>query len=74
MSISAQKSTLSNRELRVAYEYRSLDSHGKRMIDLVLKEETARMASEPSSLANQYEIARERYGGVTLPSDLQEAE
>ena len=55
-------------------EYRTLDEHGRKIVDFVLKEEAARMAATPSTMAEQAEIARERYGGATVTGALPEAE
>lgn len=44
-------------------QYRTLDAHGRTIIDFVLKEEAARMAAGSSSImAEQADIARQRYG------------
>lgn len=73
---------VSSSEKRHIDIYRSLDDHGKRIVDLVIKEEAARMAAGSSSfsMAEQSEIARDRYGSalksssLEYPSDLKEAE
>ena len=44
-------------------QYRTLDAHGRTIVDFVLKEEAARMAAgSPSMMAEQADIARQRYG------------
>ena len=44
-------------------QYRTLDAHGRTIVDFVLKEESARMADgSPSMMAEQADIARQRYG------------
>lgn len=65
---------VSSSEKRHIDIYRSLDDHGKRIVDLVIKEEAARMAAIPSTMEDQAEIARERYGGATVTDALPEAE
>lgn len=55
-------------------QYRTLDAHGRTIVDFVLKEEAARMAATPSTMEDHAEIARERYGGATLTDALPEAE
>ena len=78
----AANSYIVSSDVEILEKYHSLDSHGKRMIDLVLKEEAARMAAGSSSfsMAEQSEIARDRYGSalksssLEYPSDLKEAE
>ena len=61
-------------ELEFLKKYRSLDDHGMRIVNLVLNEEAARMAAIPSTMEDQAEIARERYGGATVTDALPEAE
>lgn len=65
---------VSSSEKRHIDIYRSLDDHGKRIVDLVIKEEAARMAAIPSTMEEQAEIARERYVGATVTDALPEAE
>lgn len=44
-------------------QYRTLDAHGRTIVDFVLKEESARMADgSPSIMEEQADIARQRYG------------
>ena len=68
-------------EIEFLKKYRSLDDHGMRIVNLVLNEEVSRISSESTStMAEQADIARDRYGSalksssLEYPSDLKEAE
>ena len=73
-SVDYSFNVLSCDEQLLISEYRTLDEHGRKIVDFVLKEEAARMAAIPSTMEEQAEIARERYGGSTVTGALPEAE